>query len=287
MINILIVSGGSFQGSTLVKCLCASNSIVVNLADCFNENINKYEADKFHVVPPINDKNHFIDELINIVIKEDIKIIFPSTDYELPVLSENRHIFKKQGAMVAVSELHLIHILRNKLTTHSLLFSNGFNVLNQIDFRSENIELPIIGKPAIGFGSKGIIEIHTQEDYKSLGPKNIKNYIWQPLIIEFTEFSVDFAICFDGNISPLIIRKRLKTAGGFAVITQSECEKKISSEMYRFAQLLSDKGGCGIFNVQILKTLEGDCFFSDVNPRVGTSSVFSLGLSINLPLFMC
>jgi len=288
MVNVLIVSGGSFQGSTLIKGLVQSSDTEIHLTDCYFDNINKYNVEKFHHVPLINEEDEFLHSLDKIVTQEKIQIIFPSTDYELSVLSKNKNRYETLGARVAVSDFHLLNILRNKIKSYEFLKKNGFPVQDIVDINNENIKFPIIGKPAYGFGGKDMIILNNRQEYLSaLKSDDLDKYIWQPCIEKFDEFSIDFAIGFDREISPLVIRKRIRTVGGFAVITQSENDERIHSEVSNLAMLLRSNGGCGIFNVQIFRFADNCYCFTDINPRVGTSSVFSLGAGLNLPLFMC
>lgn len=288
MLNALVISGGSFQGTTLIKCLSESNSITIHLADYLSENINRYDVDKFHEVPPIANEDAFINKLLDIIKTEHIKIAFPSTEHELPILSRNLDVFREYGVAVAVSSYTLMDTLSNKIKAHDFLIKHSFPTLKSIEISDDALDFPIIGKPAVGSGSKDIRLLSGQEELENaLHSENLSNYLWQPYLESCNEFSIDFSIDFHGRLSPLIMRERIQTIGGFAVITELAQDGHIHDEVKRFAKLLSDHGGCGLFNVQILKEPNNDFHFSDINPRVGTSSIFCLGLSINLPLLLC
>ena len=288
MLNVLIVSGGGFQGSTLVKGLQVSNYISVVIVDCFAENVCKYEICKYYQVPLLKDNELFICRLLEIIDKEKISIVFPATELELLLLAKNKEKIEKKKCKLAISDSNILNILINKKRVYSFLSDNNFSVLKAINISDTKIKFPIIGKPELGFGSQGVVVIDNYEEFnKYINNNRVNNYIWQPYIKKFQEFSIDFAIGFDYRSSPVIIRKRLKTSGGFSIISEREKDSSILSEINRFIDIIIKKGACGIFNVQVLKDRKNKIYFSDVNPRVGTSSVFSLGLNINLPLFMC
>jgi HAD superfamily hydrolase (TIGR01549 family) len=236
----------------------------------------------------ISQETDFLEEIDKIIARHNIEVIFPSTDYELDLLSKNKQLFENSGAKIAISDANLIDILINKIKTYHFLKSHGFPLLDSADPQSQEIVYPIIGKPAYGFGSKGIIILRNREDLRQAKQSiKISDYIWMPFIEEFDEFSCDFAISFGGEISSIVIRKRIRTSGGFAVITQFTRSENIQRQVALFANLLMENGGCGIFNVQVIRYNYGCLHFSDINPRVGTSSVFTLGTGVNLPLFMC
>ena len=288
MINVLIISGGSFQGSTLIKCLKYSTRVRIHLADCYPDNINKYECEVFHEVPLIRRKDDFLNAIRRIIVEERIDIIFPSTDFELELLSNNKKQIESAGAKVAISDPALNNVLINKIRTYDYLKRHGFPLLESIDIQHSVTEYPVLGKPSSGFGGKGLIVLRNQDErHQILQTIDVENYLWMPFIGEFEEFSVDFAISFEGEISPIVIRKRIRTAGGFAVIAQHAIDENIRRQVSRLADTFRQDGGCGIFNVQVLKYDNDSYAFSDINPRVGTSSVFTLGLGLNLPLYMC
>jgi FMN phosphatase YigB (HAD superfamily)/carbamoylphosphate synthase large subunit len=286
-LNVLVVSGGSFQGLTLIKGLRYSYSIRIIMCDSSIENISKYFVDSFHVVPEVNKKEKFIDSLLNICVKENIKLIFPSTDIELLPLSESLKLFKKKNIHIAVSDPDFLKLARNKHILYGLLIKEGFPTLPVLDIAELNLKFPIIGKPLYSWGSRGIILLNSRDEMSKYNMIELKtNYVWQPCLKEFEEYSIDCAINFNGKISDFVIRKRLKTLGGFAVISEYVHDPEIEESIDKLLNCISSKGARGIFNIQILKK-GSNYFFSDVNPRIGTSAVFSYKLGINFPLFLC
>jgi len=288
MLKILVTSGGSFQGSTLIKCLALSRRIQIHLADCYRDNINKYNVDYWHVVPPISESQKFLSVIESIVKGRHIDILFPATDHELDLLSRNKHLLESYGVKLALSNHHLLSVLRNKIETQFFCEKFHLPVLSKINIQEDQITFPLIGKPSQGFGAKDIIIVNDEEELRTA--RNYigdRKYLWQNFLTNFVEFSTDFAIGFDGSISPIIVRKRVRTSGGFAVIAHSEYDDEIEHTISNLAKILKTEGGRGLFNAQILRTHDGQYYISDINPRVGTSAIFSLGVGINLPLFMC
>jgi len=288
MLNVLVVSGGSFQGSTVIKGLSQSKEIRITLVDCYGENINKYNVESFYRIPPIKEEGNFIESLSDVVKLEGIQVIFPSTDHELDTLSKYKDFLERDGSRVAISDYPLLSKLRNKRKADYFLAQHNFPVLRAVDIERDTIDLPLIGKPVYGFGSKNQIVLRERKQLQGHKISELKEkYFWQPYISHFVEYSIDFAIGFNMEVSPPIARRRIRSAGGFAVITQSEHDEIILAGVLRLAHLLSKEGGEGIFNVQVLRVSPSDFYYTDINPRVGTSSIFTLGLGINLPLFMC
>jgi HAD superfamily hydrolase (TIGR01549 family) len=286
-LNVLIVSGGSFQGLTVIKGLRYANSVRIIIADSSEENISRYFADMFYVIPEISKRKQFIHSLLDICEKQHINLIFPCTDIELTALSENLSLFREMNIYVAVSDPALLNILRNKYLLYKFLIEKKLPALPIIDVSNKHLTFPIVGKPFCSWGSKGIVVLHS---YNELGKHKLSelkaNYVWQPYLKDFEEYSIDCAINFSGRISDFIVRQRLKTLGGFAVIAENVHNPAITKLIKRFLFLIRSKGARGIFNVQIFKK-DSKYFISDVNPRIGTSAVYSYKWGINFPLFLC
>lgn len=286
-LNVLVVSGGSFQGLTLIKGLRYSDSVRIIMADSSSENVGKYFVDIFYVVPEVSKKKQFLNALLKICKKEHINLIIPSTDIELPVLAESLTLFEEKNIFVAVSTKDFLTCTRNKLSLYRFLVEENFPALPLLNIKDNALKFPIIGKRLEGWGSRGILILNSYEEMSKHNLSELTlNYIWQPYLKDIDEYSIDCAINFDGTISEFVIRQRLKTIGGFAVVAENVHNSAIGKMIKDFLNIIKLKGARGIFNIQILKH-GSRYFFSDINPRIGTSALFSYKLGINFPLFLC
>ncbi|PKL37672.1 MAG: hypothetical protein CVV44_15120 [Spirochaetae bacterium HGW-Spirochaetae-1] len=286
MINALVVSGGGFSGLAIIKGLIKSEFIRTILIDCYEENTSRYFVDVFYQAPLIKDEDVFIDFLQDICEKESINIIFPSMEYELRLLSLQKRYFESKNIHVAVSSSALLGTLQDKRLLKQFLMDEGLPFIPEIDI--DNVErLPVIGKPLSGFGGKGFIEIHHESDLINYSIDKLKkDYIFQPLLQNFLEYSIDFAVNSQTIASDPVIRRRNRTSGGFAIISESVFDEDLQNLANHLILKLVSRGAIGLFNFQILKT-DDYVYISDINPRVGTSMVFTYGVAINLPLFFC
>jgi len=286
MFNAMVVSGGGFQGLSVIKGLRYSNRVRIVLVDSSPENISRYFSDASHTVPKVVNEQQFIDSLLDICVRENVRILFPSTNIELPLLSKNKDLFRSKGIYCAVSDPPLLDTIMNKRSLYDFLADKDLPVLPIIDI-AEPVKAPLIGKPLSSWGGKGIIVLHSPGDRNKWDLEDLKaSYVWQPFLEDFEEFSVDCAIDFSGMLSDMSIRRRVKTLGGFAAITKSAQDDRIQDIVTSLMDTFRHHGAQGIFNVQILKN-GGNYYLSDVNPRIGTSAVFSYHAGINFPLFMC
>ncbi len=287
IVNVLLVAGGGFQGVALLKGLLRAGNIRVVLADCYEENIGRYFTHRSYAVPPIARQGEFIKALLEICESEKIQFVFPCTERELPVLAKHESEFAARGVKLAMSGAKLLERICDKKQLCSFLQSEGLPAPKIIDVASPALKFPILGKPANGWGGRGQIVLHSADELKRHSLKELREtHLWQPFLEEFTEYSVDFAINFSGQVSEICIRERVRASGGFAVIATERHPDRVAKIAEQFVRSIARHGGLGIFNLQIISA-GSECFISDVNPRMGTSAVFGYGLGVNLPVFVC
>ena len=130
-INILILSAGrrvelvqSFQNAA--KRLNIKSNVVAG--DCSETAPAIYFADRKAILPRINEDN-YIDEIIKVCKREDIRLVIPTIDTDLLLLSEERdRIESESGAVVLIASTEVISICRDKINTQKFLEENGFKI---------------------------------------------------------------------------------------------------------------------------------------------------------------
>ena len=109
--NTLVTAAGGAIGQGIIK------SIRLSKLDCriVTTDVQPYAAglyrgDAGYLVPMAREKV-FVDRIIDICRQEDIHIVLPGTDYELPSFAENKErIERETNAVVAVSSAETIRI---------------------------------------------------------------------------------------------------------------------------------------------------------------------------------
>jgi FMN phosphatase YigB (HAD superfamily) len=257
------------------------------MADSSYENVGKYFVDRFYVVHKAGDKRRFIGSLLEICKREEVEVIIPSTETELMPLAENLKIFNDRNINVAVSDPDFLDIVKNKRSLYEFLAENMLPALPLLDITDSTLKHPVIGKPIYGFGGRGVLFFNSYDEMLEHNINDLKeNFVWQPLLSDFEEYSADFAIGFDEKTLGPVIRLRTGTVGGFAAVAEGAVVPEIREIVDTFLGLSIDKGARGIFNIQVLKK-GSDYYVSDVNPRIGTSAVFGYNMGVNFPLFLC
>ena len=89
----VLVFGGGFQGLGLIKALRAVAGIRVLIADGNEENVARYFADAFFLLPSSKEKQVFADFVLDLCERESVSAIFASTEYELELLARSPECF--------------------------------------------------------------------------------------------------------------------------------------------------------------------------------------------------
>ncbi len=286
LISVLIVSGGGFQGLGLIKALRAVTGTRVLITDCHAENVSRYFADAFFLAPLLRDEQTFLDFVLDLCERENVNAVFASTDYELELLARHRDAFYALGATVYVSDVPLLELARDKLLFYRWLLREGLPSLPCYTApQNSNTRFPLIGKPRRGWGGRGVRILHDLEASSTLSIEENEDFVWQPYLKEFDEYSVDFSVNTAGNISPLAFRRRIRSLGGFAILCEPGAPPNVRETTQRVLERMVPLGACGPMNLQILRV--GDvCWVSDLNPRAGTSMPLSLTVGLNPLAFL-
>lgn len=274
--NILILSAGrrvelvqSFQKAA--KRLNIESNVVAG--DCSETAPAIYFADRKAILPRINEDN-YVDEIINVCKREGIRLVIPTIDTDLLLLSEERErIESESGAVVLISSTEVISICRDKINTQKFLEENGFKIpkmYSEEELDSGELEFPLFIKPKSGSSSINTFKVNNIEElatYRSL--------IKEPIVQDFMEgkeFTVDVFLDFDGNLTTVVPRLRMATRSGEISKGKIVKDREIIEDIKRLVEVLKP---IGHITVQLMKTNKG-IEYIEINPRFGGGAPMSI-----------
>jgi HAD superfamily hydrolase (TIGR01509 family) len=282
---VLVVSGGGFQGLAAVRLLAESDAYRILVGDNLEAGVTEPFADAFLRLPPVAERGLFLASLASVCREEGVRLVVPSTDHELATLSESRGELEGAGVQVAVCDRPLLSVLRDKRSLYESLAAAGLPVMPPLR-PDASTDLPLIGKPRFGWGSRGIFVARTRAEIEALTREERDSRVWQAFLEGADELSADFALRTDGAVPTVGLRRRVRTSGGFAVVSETVRDSDAAELVCGFAAWAATRGGRGLFNVQLLRR-ESLLVLSDVNPRLGTSAVHWRGTGFNPLLAVC
>lgn len=225
----------------------------------------------------------YIPQLLDICEKEDIDLLIPLIDTELVVLAENKERFKEVGITALVSDPDVIRITMDKYDTHKFLTERGFDVPKVINLNEaldrDDIEYPLLMKPARGSASIGVTKIESREDLIFF-----KDRIPDPILQEYLdgdEYTLDVLVDFDGKVRCVVPRKRLEVRAGEVSKGMTVKDERIIMTGKRVVEAL--KGSLGPITVQGFLTSDGKFKITEINPRFGGGHPLTIAAGADYP----
>tara|TARA_B110000003_G_scaffold187967_1_gene186841 strand:- start:82 stop:1047 length:966 start_codon:yes stop_codon:yes gene_type:complete len=288
MNNILITSAGR-----RVSLINAFKSTIIKLnidAKVFTTDLNPYYespashfADKSFKIGFFSDPN-YIDDLLDICLRNDVKIVIPTIDTELILLADSKDIFKKNDINLIVSESKLIRTLDDKFETN-IFFNNLYINTPQI-FKKDNLCFPVFLKPVNGSNSKGIYKAGNFNEIRPCDLESENIMILKYLDNStYDEYTID--LYYDKNfiLKCVVPRIRLKVIGGESNqgVTKKNHIMNFVKQKFHFL-----KGAIGCLTLQLFinKSNPSDIYGIEINPRFGGGYPFSYNAGANFPEFI-
>lgn len=260
------------------------------------------DADVALLVPNIYEKN-YINSILNLCTENKIDALFSLNDLELPILSDNRHLFEKQGTRVIVSDKSVIDICFDKWKT--------IEFLRSIDLKSPKtfltledaihsinkgiLTFPLVVKPRWGSASIGIDFPDSQEELKlsynllslklqkTILARASQNDLKHAILIQEKltgdEYGLDIVNDLEGNNITAIVKRKLAMRAG-------ETDKAVTidnPQIKRIGSLIGSKlkhignTDCDVFEK------DGNYYVLELNPRFGGGYPFSHMAGANIP----
>ena len=212
----------------------------------------------------------FVEEMLKICHQENVSLLVPTIDTELPLYSEAKQQFVNTGTIVAVSDPETILNCEDKTRTHAWLDSLGIPVPRQTSVAGvlespDDWPLPLIAKPTRGSSSNNVRKIHNLNELRSMPYPEI---MVVEAIAPGEEFTIDIYIDRSGEPRCAVPRQRLETRSGEVSKGMTVREPKLQELAIKVANALP--GGFGVINVQIFYDEEtGQLNVIEINPRFG------------------
>ncbi|WP_366184816.1 ATP-grasp domain-containing protein [Flavobacterium ovatum] len=212
---------------------------------------------------PYSYEEAYIDKIIEIVNKHNVKLIIPTTDYEVYFLSLHKNRIK---ATIAASDAGIAKKYLDKYQT--FLHHQGLQIpfaKSWLPSEYNNEEIEIIVKPREGRGSRGIV----------LNPENPKSFSDDYLIQALhkgKEITTAFYIKKDGSLHGLFSMERELTNGATSKSkTVKEYDEKLKIIILK---MISAKGLRGSLNIQSIVDENNIITPFEINCRIsGTNSI--------------
>lgn len=256
------------------------------------------------VISPDIYSDNYINFLLKYCKKNNIKLIVPVFDIDLPVLSLHKNIFQKEGIHILVSDMDAIKICNDKYLTYQFLRKHRIatpetclSIADAKKLLEENkFHFPLILKPRWGMGSMGVYQVDTFQELKVLY-KKIKRDVFKSYLkfesaldikhcvviqekLSGQEYGLDVFNDLHGRYITTVPKIKLGMRAGETDVAKiikhkgfNSLGKKLSKELAHIGNLDVD---CFLQN--------GNKFVLDLNCRFGGQYPFAHLAGINFPL---
>lgn len=186
--------------------------------------------------------------------KENIPVILPRKDFIANCLDKYVLMKKLEALQISVPKTKLA--------------SEGFNGLT----------FPIIAKPRVGRGSRGVQLLNSKEEYhRYIKELSSPESIILQEYIEGKEFTVSTVVWRDGQIQGIIPKEIIQKRG----VTRMAVTRRNSSIENICLDVQEKLKADGPFNVQLRLNQDGEPFIFEINPRFSTSISLTMASGID------
>ena len=236
-------------------------------------------SDGYKEVKRVTDLN-YIEDLIAICIDWQIKLIVPTIDTELLILSQNKDKFNNLGIKIVVSDEKFVAICRDKRMTNLFFTDKNIDIPKQYD--KTNFQFPVFIKPYDGSLSKDIYLINKENELTEFHLQNSKlmfmEYIDNSL---YDEFTIDAYYDRNSELKCVVPRKRILVRSG-EISKGLTCNNFLVDYVTKKLNLI--EGAIGCLTIQVFFNEKTQRVVGiEINPRFGGGYPLSYLAGANFP----
>lgn len=262
------------------------------------------QADGYVLTPNIYDDG-YIKFLLEYCEINSITAIISLFDIDLPVLAQNKELFKQYGITIIVSDYEVTKICNDKWLAYEFLEGIGlkqtpsFIHLEEAKnaIKKEDVHYPLYLKPRWGMGSIGIYKVENNEELDVLYNKlhreifdtylkyessmDVDSCIIIQQAIKGQEYGIEILNDLEGNFVATFAKMKLAMRSGETDIAETvdptffePVGRLLSKELKHIANL----------DVDCFVTDSGDIYVLEMNCRFGGQYPFTHNAGVNVPL---
>jgi len=242
-------------------------------------NIAACESDVFFQAVEATDAIGYLEQLLEMVEREQVDYLIPLTDVEVDVLCAAKERFAALGCTVCTPNEPAVCLCRNKLAMADKLAADRLcrTIPTISPYGWMPKEFPLLLKPVRGRSSQGQVVVRSSDAFFAALQER-DDYIAQPFM-EGDVFTVDVARDVHGNVQALARREFLRTVNGLGVtvrILPGHILEDVCAGIAACVDIV------GVVNMEFIHH-GGDYFFLEVNPRFSGGVGFSMLAGVDFP----
>ena len=229
---------------------------------------------------PRGDSEHFAAFVRDYCASRQIDVLIPTVDSELLPLAIERESLAAAGTRLVLASEQTLRTCLDKWVLHQRC--DGWvrvpgSVVADESFDAAGRTLPVIVKPRVGSGSRGIRLIERVADLERIerdGSLLVQEHLPGP------EYSLDVVARADGRVVAVVPRERLKVDSGIAVTGRTVHDERLEAIARQVAERI---GLTSVANVQVKGDVHGVPALLEVNPRFPGTMPLTVASGVNMP----
>lgn len=284
--NIIITSAG--RRVSLVRAFQKELRFLVPNGRVFAADADPEASAACHVADgyvkvPLLDQPDYIEKLLEFCKENDIKLIIPTIDTELMLLSLHKDKFETNNVEVVISSESFIHKCRDKRIIHEFFESKG--VARAKEYTKDNYSLPLYIKPLDGSRSVDNYIIKSRSELREYHFENEKLMFLEYLDHnEYEEFTCDLYYDKKNTLKCVVPRKRIEVRDG-EVNKGLTLRNELIPYIRKHLNIIEGARGC--LTAQFFKhKTDNKVYGIEINPRFGGGFPLSYLAGANFPKWL-
>lgn len=249
-------------------------------------------ADVAVVSPPVTDDG-YIAFLLDVCRRQDVGLVVPVFDLELPVLAAARARFTEAGIVVAVSSPEVIEACQDKMATASVAAAAGLaaprttlDPQEATAWLDDGVERVFV-KPRHGTGSiltwstddRSEVEVLHRKVRRELASTYVRGDVVVQEVLAGIEHGLTVVNDLDGRCQAVLAHRKLAMRAGETDVAETVHDDRLEAAG---RSLAASVGHVGALDVDVF--VDGDTVaVLDLNPRIGGNYPFSHLAGADLP----
>ncbi|WP_309640372.1 ATP-grasp domain-containing protein [Flavobacterium sp.] len=275
MKNILVSGASGIIGYGILRSLRLSgNQYKLIGTTIYSDSAAEGFCDIFEQAIPTNDPN-YIDWLLKTIEKHQIDLIIPGIEADMYAWAEHVETLQNTSVKVLLNTKELIEVCHDKWVFYEKLKATNspFAIDTTLDSDFNTLQtqfgLPLLLKPRVGHGSKGIVKVNSKEEFDKHQQYIGSQLMVQPIVGTDDEEYTTSAFC-DGNggFYAYMTLKRKLSKDGFTEKAEVVALENIEEALHALCQIFQPIGPT---NFQFRKDKDG-LKLLEINPRISSST---------------
>jgi carbamoyl-phosphate synthase large subunit len=239
-------------------------------------------ADRSYIVPRLTSPD-YIPALVAICRREQVNLILPLIDPDIPVLAQNRHLIAATGARLAVVSPEAAAVANDKWLTAR--FFRGLELATPRSWLPGETSLAEAGYPLFVKPRGGSAARHTYTVDNARELAFFCEYIRAPIVQEFLpgpEITSDVICDLAGEVLAVVSRQRIEVRWGEVAKGVTVHDPRITEACVRVAGALP---AVGPITVQCMMK-QGVPYFTEINTRLGGGVPLAIAAGVDFPRYL-